>query len=167
MTLKLRQAQLSDRDRIVFFHRALYLEHRGEIMPPELGPLYAYRGFEEVLRDDVDAMLRNPATHLLVAEDEGGEPLGYVSGYIANDPRRLLSRKGVMGDWYVVPGSRGRGVGRRLFEALLGIFREAGCSQVETSTWPFNTATRRVMEELGFREIQITYRAPIDAFDGD
>ena len=24
-----------------------------------------------------------------------------------------------------------------------------------------------LMEELGFREIQITYRAPIDAFDGD
>ena len=93
--------------------------------------------------------------------------LGFRSPNAAEEHLRALSRKGVMGDWYVVPGSRGRGVGRRLFEALLGIFREAGCSQVETSTWPFNTATRRVMEELGFREIQITYRAPIDAFDGD
>ncbi len=158
MTVTVRQACLGDREELIALHRALYIEHRSQVMPPELEPLYAYRRFEEVLAEDVGAMLRNPATALLVAEDEEGRAVGYVSGYVRHDPRRLLSRKGVLGDWYVRPPHRGAGVGRQLVDALFAIFEGAGCSVVETSTWPFNTATRRAMEHLGFREIQIVYR---------
>ena len=158
MSVSVRQARLEDRDALVSLHRALYIEHRGEVMPAELAPLYAYRRFDEVLAEDVAAMLRNPATTLLVAEDDDGRPVGYASGYVQHDPRRLLSRKGVLGDWYVRPEHRGAGVGRQLVDALFAIFEDAGCSVVETSTWPFNTATRAAMEHLGFREIQIVYR---------
>lgn len=158
MAVTVRQARLEDRATLVELHRALYVEHRGEVMPAELEPLYAYRRFDEVLAEDVAAMLRNPATTLLVAEDEEERAVGYVSGYVQHDPRRLLSRKGVLGDWYVRQEHRGAGVGRQLLDALFAIFADAGCSVVETSTWPFNTATRRAMEHLGFREIQIVYR---------
>lgn len=120
-------------------------------------PLYAYRGFEQVLREDVDAMLRNPTTALLVAT-VSHLPVGYVSGSIENDPRRELSRKGVVGDWFLDPGYRGHGIGRALLDALLAIFREAGCNIAEIATWPFNEETRRAIEHLQFDEVQITYR---------
>ncbi len=156
--MHVRQARLEDRGALVELHRALYVEYRGQVMPAELEPLYAYRRFDEVLAEDVAAMLRNPATTLLLAEDEGGRVVGYVSGYVSHDPRRLLSRKGVLGDWYVREEFRGSGVGRQLVDELFASFADAGCSVVETSTWPFNTATRGAMEHLGFREIQIVYR---------
>jgi RimJ/RimL family protein N-acetyltransferase len=157
MSITLRRAELADRETIQRFHRALYLEHRSALMPEGLEILYAYRDFENVLREDVDAMLRNPGTTILVA-DEGERLLGYVSGVVEHDPRRVLSRKGILGDWFVEPDARGLGVGRRLVHGLFAHFRTLGCSVVETSTWPFNTGTRAAMGKLGFSEIQITYR---------
>lgn len=157
----MRQALLEDRNTVLSFHRALYEQHRAALMEEKLGLLYAYRRFPQVLEEDVDAMLRNPATAILLAEEyEGDEtrPIGYITGYIENDPRRVLSRKGVVGDWYVDESERGAGHGKRLLEALLSIFRESGCSISEIATWPFNTATRTFIESAGFDEVQIVYR---------
>ena len=154
---RIRRAHLEDRDAVLRFHLALYQSHRDAVMPAGLELLYAYRRFGEVLREDVTAMLRTPSVLLFLAE-LAGEPVGYVSGYVENDPRRVLSRKGMIGDWYVEESVRGRGVGRRLLEALEGAFRDQGCSIVEVSTWPFNTDTRAAFGALGFDEVQITYR---------
>ena len=157
----MRQALLEDRDTVLGFHRALYEQHRAAMMDEKLSLLYAYRRFPEVLEEDVDAMLRNPATAILLAEEvEETNPyaIGYITGYIENDPRRVLSRKGVVGDWYVTKSARGSGHGKRLLEALLSIFRESGCSISEIGTWPFNTATRTFIESAGFDEVQIVYR---------
>ena len=161
MSLAIRRARLEDRNAIFRFHRALYVDHRGKVMPSELRLLYEYRDFDHVLGEDVDAMLRNPSTTILLAE-RSGEPVGYASGFVSNDLRRVLSRKGTLGDWYVLPEERGEGVGRRLVETLLAIFADAGCSVVETSTWPFNTDTRKAMKQLGFEEVQITYRQQLE-----
>ncbi|MEM7604201.1 MAG: GNAT family N-acetyltransferase [Myxococcota bacterium] len=157
----MRQALPKDRDTLVAFHRALYLDHRSSLMGPQLERLYAYRLFEEVLVEDVDAMLRNPATAILIAE-ESREPVGYISGYVETDRRRVLSRKGIVGDWYVLASRRGEGVGRKLLDALLAIFRESGCNVAEIATWPVNHGTRRHIEAAGFEEIQIVYRQALD-----
>ncbi len=158
MSFSLRRAELADRDTIQRFHRALYLEHRSALMPEGLELLYAYRDFENVLREDVDAMLRNPGTTIYLAEDAAHRVVGYVSGMVEHDPRRVLSRKGILGDWFVEPEVRGLGVGRQLVQALFAHFRALGCSVVETMTWPFNTGTREAMGKLGFEEVQIVYR---------
>lgn len=163
--MRVRQARLEDLEVVYRFHRALYLDHRGAIMPEGMEILFAYRQFPHVLREDVEAMLRGEASVVLVAEDvDAGphpRPIGYASGTIQNDPRRVLSRKGILGDWFVAEDARGSGVGRRLVEVLFAIFQESGCSVVETSTWTFNTETRKAMDALGFREIQVTYRKEI------
>jgi len=156
----LRQASSADRDALVALHLALYVDHRETVVPSAHEELYAYRDFESILRGDVDAMLRNTSTSILVAE-EAGAVVGYVTGYVKNDPRRLLSRKGVVGDWYVLPEMRGRGVGRQLLEALLRVFEGRGCSVVETTTWPGNEGARSAFEAAGFAEILITYRRSI------
>lgn len=154
---RIRRAHLEDRDAVLRFHLALYQTHRDAVMPDGLELLYAYRRFGEVLREDVTAMLRTPSVILLLAECDD-TPVGYVSGYVENDPRRILGRKGMIGDWYVDAEYRGRGVGRQLVEALQGSFREQGCNIVEVSTWPFNHDTRAAFAALGFDEVQITYR---------
>lgn len=159
--LVVRRARREDRSCLVVFHRELYVHHRGAIMDEALVPLFAYRDFERVLRDDVDALLANPGTLMLIAE-RSGVPVGYISGHVESDPRRLLSRKGIVEDWFVDEGARGRGTGRRLFDELVALFRGAGCELVESGTWPFNEGARRAHEALGFTETEVRYRMPLD-----
>lgn len=165
MEVRLRRADLADRPVVEAFHRALYLEHRAGVMPEGMERLFAYRSFEAVLAEDVAAMLRDPAVVVLLAlgqEGEAEKAIGYISGTIENDERRVIRRKGVVGDWYVDEAARGAGIGRRLFETLESIFREAGCGLVEVATWPFNEGTRRAIDALGYREIQVTYRKELE-----
>lgn len=159
--LVVRRARREDRSCLVVFHRELYIAHRGAVMEEALMPLFAYRDFERVLRDDVDALLQNSGALVLIAE-RGGEPVGYISGHVESDPRRLLSRKGVVEDWFVDASVRGTGAGRRLFDELVTLFRGAGCELVESGTWPFNEGARRAHEALGFQETEVRYRMPLD-----
>lgn len=129
-------------------------------MSEETKRLYAYRDFHEVLSDDVDAMLRNPATALLLAERDE-RVIGYITGYIELDKRRILGRKGVVGDWYVLESERGLGVGRALLGELIDVFQKAACNIAEIATWPTNHGTRRFIEAAGFEEVQIVYRQAI------
>jgi len=138
-------------------HRRLYRDHREMVMPPGLEPLYAYRDFDQVLRDDMDAMLRDPASQVLLAEQDEA-PIGYITGRTRLESHRLLGRRGVLEDWYVEPEARGQGIGRALFEELLSRFRDAGVQVIESGTWPFNAGARAAHEALGFVETEIRYR---------
>lgn len=154
---RIRPATRADRSALIAFHLSLYDDHQREVVPAGDRALSAYRDLAATLREDVDAMLASPDVVLLVAE-EGGAPVGYATGMIQEDPRRTTPRRGVVGDWLVVPDARGRGVGRQLLEALLDAFRGRGCGVAESQTWPGNAGGRRAHEALGFREVRVVYR---------
>ncbi len=159
--LVVRRATRADREAVQRFHRALYIDHRDAIGDPDVLPFYAYHDFERVLREDVDVLLSDDTNAVLLAERDG-RPIGYATGHVEQEPRRVLPRKGVVEDWYVVPEERGHGAGRLLLEMLIAIFREAGCQVVESATWPFNTGARAAHEHLDFREVEVKYRKRID-----
>lgn len=160
MPVAVRRAGPRDRSVVFGFHRALYQTHRDRVMPDGILPLVGYRDFDAVLREDVDAMLANPEVAVLLAENDG-IPVGYVTGHVKYDPRRLARRRGVVGDWYVDETTRGLGVGKQLLETLTAVFREAGCDAMESATWAFNDGARKAHLALGFTEVQITYRKPL------
>lgn len=161
MSVTVRRATTRDRSAVLAFHRALYKTHRDSVLPEGMLPLVGYRDFDAVLRDDVDAMLTDADSAVLLAED-GGRAVGYATGSIETDPRRLVKRRGVLGDWYVDLEARGTGVGKALVDALEAVFREAGCDAMESATWAFNEGARRAHEKLGFREVQIVYRKVLE-----
>ena len=133
-------------------------------MPQAIMRLFAYREFDEVLAEDARAMLSDEATVVLVAES-AGDVIGYISGHLETDARRMLRRWGIVGDWYVDERVRGSGVGQRLMAGLEAVFREAGCELVQIATWPFNTATRAIIERSGYAEVQVTYRKELSQSD--
>jgi len=146
---------------VLGFHRALYVDHAGSIVDPELAPFYAYKDLDAALRDDVDSLLEGgEETAVLIAEMDG-EAVGYITGHIETDARRVLPRKGVVQDWYVSEKARGLGTGRLLLELLEEAFAAAGCGVIESTTFPFNRGARQAHEKLGFREVQIRYRKRI------
>jgi GNAT superfamily N-acetyltransferase len=149
----IRQATRADRALVLRFHRELYINYRDEITRPDVLPLFAYRDLDSTLSDDVDGLLRAHEAIVLLAE-RGPDAVGYVSGHVETDSRRLLARKGVVEDWYVNASERGKGTGKVLVER----FRTAGCQVVESGTWAFNHGAREAHAKLGFTEIEVKFR---------
>lgn len=156
-TSKVREANSSDRDLLVGFHRSLYQGHRDEVVAEEDLPLIEYRDYDRVLVDDVQALLRDRSSHVLVAESQGAA-MGYITGRVVVEPGRVLPRRGVVEDWYVVPNARGAGVGALLLRELETRFADAGCQVMESATWSGNGGARRAHDAMGFREIRVMYR---------
>lgn len=155
--MTVRRATRKDKATILSFHHALYVEFRDQIAAPEVVPLFAYKDMQTTLRDDVEGLLSARSAAVFLAE-QGGEAVGYISGHIEFDPRRVLCRRGVVEDWFVIAAARGRGVGPLLLETLLAWFRADGCELVESGTWAFNENARKAHAKAGFAEIEIKLR---------
>jgi GNAT superfamily N-acetyltransferase len=158
--IRVRAASDRDRDALLRFHKCLYEDHRDRVVEPDDLPLVEYRNYDRILRDDLDALLRDRNAHVLIAEADG-EPVGYITGRVSVESQRVLPRRGIVEDWYVDESARGHKVGQRLLEELERRFAEAGCQMVESATWSGNTRARDAHESLGFREIRVIYRKRI------
>jgi GNAT superfamily N-acetyltransferase len=152
-----RRATRKDKATILSFHHALYVEFRDQIAAPDVIPLFAYKDMQATLRDDVEGLLTARSAAVFLAE-ENERALGYISGHIEFDARRVLCRRGVIEDWYVTAEARGRGIGPRLLDTLLAWFRADGCELVESGTWAFNEHARKAHARAGFQEIEIKLR---------
>lgn len=73
-------------------------------------------------------------------------PLGFALGRIAADEAELLA----VG---VLPEARGKGLGRRLVEAVADRARAAGAGRLHLEVSEANAAARRMYEVLGFRQV--------------
>lgn len=159
-TFEVREAGDADRQLLMSFHRSLYQAHRDEVVAEHDRPLIEYRDYERILSDDLQALLKDPSSHVLVAESQGAA-VGYITGRVTVEPRRVLPRRGVVEDWFVVPKSRGAGVGASLLRELERRFTAAGCEVMESATWSANEGARRAHDALGFQEIRVMYRKRI------
>ncbi len=102
---------------------------------------------EVLLRDFLGP---EPAGILLVAQAEDGTLVGYATGhgtYETNYAERGL----YVGDLYVMPAWRRRGVGRALMAGLAARGREAGRSHLWWTAKPGNTAAHAFYRRLGGR----------------
>ncbi len=55
-----------------------------------------------------------------------------------------------LAELYVVPGKRGRGLGRALMEAAIDLARERGATYMDLNTAETDTVARALYESLGF-----------------
>jgi len=153
----IRPATRQDRAALLALHRTLYLEHREAILADAALRATQYRDFESVLEEDLRSLLVREDSIVLVAE-ANGQVVGYITGRIQNDSRRVIQRRGVVEDWLVTDGRRSGGLGRRLMEGLMDAFRDRGCELVESSTWVENAGARQAHLALGFGESEVRFR---------
>jgi ribosomal protein S18 acetylase RimI-like enzyme len=92
---------------------------------------------------------------VLVAE-EGGQVVGYCyAGIEGRDYMSLRGPAGVVHDLVVAPESRGRGVGRRLLDAMLQDLVARGAPQVVLHTASLNQTARHLFARMGFRDTMV------------
>lgn len=110
--------------------------------------------------------LRNPRAVILAAVRRG-RILGYAYGRL--EPRDwavLRDRCGVGVDLFIQPAARGRGLGRRLVEALCLRLEAMGAPRVVIQVaWP-NREARRLFAALGFRPTMAEMARELEAPPG-
>ena len=95
---------------------------------------------------------RDPRHPVLVAEADGGV-VGWASLNVFN-ARRAYDQVADL-SLYVEREWRGRGVGRRLLDALVTRAIELGYHKLVLAAFPWNAAGRRAYGRAGFREVGI------------
>jgi ribosomal protein S18 acetylase RimI-like enzyme len=103
--------------------------------------------------------LENPLPALWIAE-EGGIAVGYVVAFFherPENPFRQARRWCEIDQIAVDPAYRRRGVGRMLMSAALDEARARGLSDVELSSWAFNTDAHALFRRLGFEPRVVTF----------
>jgi ribosomal protein S18 acetylase RimI-like enzyme len=94
--------------------------------------------------------LDEPSHHLLVAYDEAGAPLGFVTGIELTHPDKGTEM--FLYELGVVESARRGGVGRTLVQALADVAREAGCYDMWVLADADNAAARATYARAGGRE---------------
>jgi GNAT superfamily N-acetyltransferase len=123
---------------------------------PELMPmLRAYCDFYRVDPPDerllglANALIDNPSEGVqLIARDIDGTPLGFATIYWTWQTLHA-GRVGVLNDLFVVPASRGTGMGRALIERGRQLCREHGAEKLVWETAPDNAVAQRLYDGIG------------------
>jgi GNAT superfamily N-acetyltransferase len=80
----------------------------------------------------------------------GGEPVGFAVWF--HNYSTFVSRQGLyLEDLFVLPGWRGRGIGRALLRHLARVAVERGCGRMEWAVLDWNEPAIRFYKSLGAR----------------
>jgi ribosomal protein S18 acetylase RimI-like enzyme len=110
----------------------------------------------------VGTQLLNPDATVLVADDNG-HVIGYAYAAVEGfDFMALRGPAGVLNDVIVDRGHRGRGVGRRLVEAILADLKARGTPRVVLFTAVQNEPAQRLFASVGFRRTMIEMTRELD-----
>ena len=101
---------------------------------------------------------------VFIAEDAAATPLGFLELAVRpfSDGCESMPVPHVEG-WYVEPGARGRGVGRRLMRAAEHWARANGFDEIASDTELANEASQRAHTGCGFIEVDrlVKFRKPL------
>jgi ribosomal protein S18 acetylase RimI-like enzyme len=132
------------RDMTVAAFEGVSIDHNIDLV---LGPVAA-RDWRWRKARHVDDDLGMPESEVAVAEDDAGNPVGYVSLRFERE-----SRVGWIPNLVVDASQRNQGLGRRLLEHALARFRQEGMAVARIETLEQNPIGRHLYPSVGFREV--------------
>jgi len=103
--------------------------------------------------------------HRFVAVDAANAVLGWVA--VSAVSSRCVYAGVVEHSVYVAPSAQGRGVGRRLLDALIASTEAAGIWTIQSGVFPENTASLALHHAAGFRTVGIRERIGRHATQGN
>jgi len=125
-----------------------------------------YQEYYEVNLDDVTdslwqrLMADDPDGPICLVAEENGELLGLVQ-YLYHGSTWSPQQRIYLHDLYTVPESRGKGIGRKLIEAVYAAGHERGVDSVYWLTQDFNTTARALYDKVADKTPFIKYSKKI------
>ncbi len=150
-------ATLDDLDRIVELWVALAEQQR------EHGTHLTVEPNRELIRENLAQRIVNQ-TCLVARRAETADGTAEILGFLSFDQERNgLDRdveRGVIENLYVVPESRGEGLGTALLEVAEAALAGAGADRIVLEAMAENEAARQFYEAQGYHPHRITYERP-------
>jgi ribosomal protein S18 acetylase RimI-like enzyme len=145
---------LTDMDRVIVVDADLDIPRHQEAVVALVSayardPFGQARDLPEDVRSALIAGLRAHPTTLVALAFDGGRPVGIAVcfvGFSTFAARPLIN----IHDLAVLPGSRGRGVGRRLLQHVEMRARERGCCKITLEVLDRNEVALRLYRAFGF-----------------
>jgi aminoglycoside 6'-N-acetyltransferase I len=112
-------------------------------------------GTAEGFSQDMDALLADPLTPVIVAE----RPNGKLGGFLEAGTRKYAegsesSPVGYIEGWYVDEDLRGQGLGKALVRAAEDWARSQGLTEMASDTWLENEASIQAHVKMGYEEAE-------------
>jgi phosphinothricin acetyltransferase len=100
---------------------------------------------------DIEARIDDQDRFPMLVAEENGRVVGWAA---TGSYRPRACYAGILEvSVYLDRGARGRGIGRRLLEAIIAAARDRGCWKLVSRVFPFNVASRSLCRSCGFREV--------------
>lgn len=106
---------------------------------------------------ELRALLKDDATPVFVCAGEDGAVLGHGFCVLQHSGGQLMEEHGTLyiDDICVDEAARGQGVGRALYEHILGFAREKGLYNVTLNVWSCNPGAMAFYEKLGLKPYKV------------
>ena len=144
--------------------RKATLNDLGALRAFEQGVISTERPFDPTLKNDpvhyydLEQMISAPHIELLVAEWDAEI---IASGYARiEDAKRYLQHRqyAYLGFMYVVPAHRGKGVNKKIIDALASWSRQQNITELRLEVYQQNNAAINAYERAGFSRHMVTMR---------
>jgi ribosomal protein S18 acetylase RimI-like enzyme len=99
--------------------------------------------------NDLTALVRDPASTLMVARDDAGKIIGALTLTVYRVPTGVRS---IIEDVIVDNSARGGGVGKALMKRAVEIAREKGASNISLTCNPMREAANKLYQRMGFKK---------------
>lgn len=149
----IRRIQASDREQLIKLIEGLWKVDIRQRKLKKLTPFAQYKDIDEEIAREAEEYLKD-AYCTLVAEDNG-QLVGYIAGTVKTREDKVLDKAGYISNWYVNDEYRNKGVGKKLWDGLLGYFKEQQCTHLLLDIWAENTTAHATYKRMGFIEEQI------------
>jgi aminoglycoside 6'-N-acetyltransferase I len=104
---------------------------------------------------EADALLRDPDRWAVFVCDSGSGLVGFIETSLRGYAEGCESSPvGFIEGWFVAPGWRASGIGRRLMAAAEEWARSRGCSEMASDTQLDNVAGQRAHSALAYAEVE-------------
>lgn len=88
--------------------------------------------------------------------EKNNKLLGYISGEIKSDNRKIIPSVGHIDDWFVSKKYRGKKIGTQLYNQMIKFFKEHSIKIITLGVFNQNKNTYKLYEKMGFKPLDTT-----------
>ncbi len=156
MDIKIRRAQKKDTERVLALLSQV-LELHAKIRPDIF-----ISGTTKYTEEELTSIFADPLTPVFVAVDEEDKTVGYAFCILKLQPATNNMKEGktlFIDDLCVDEKQRGRGIGNKLYDFLLGYAKEEDCGSITLNLWEGNEDALKFYESrhMGVKKREMEY----------
>jgi GNAT superfamily N-acetyltransferase len=146
----IRTATVDDLETLFEFEQAIIATERPFDETIRIGPNVHYY--------DLEALIKSSDAEVVVAELNSAIIGSGYAKIVASDPYLKHSRHAYLGFMYVVPEHRGKGVNKRVLDALEGWSRSRQVVEIRLEVYASNAGAIRAYEKSGYERLVMEMR---------